>query len=140
MMTGGEENIKGASWEEIAKENKPSKPKDHLFNVGEMRIMTIGAISRPEAGSDEEVCYLPVGGKADEWIDESTIAKMMPLNEERACFVAGYKAGFREGYELAQEKDQKWIGDFLAHFFPDGNPEEEKNVCPPEPKEGGGNG
>lgn len=117
MKINGEENIKGKSFADIAMENKPNKAKDHKFEVGEMRIMTIGAVSRPGDDSSEEVCYLPVGGKANEWIDESTVAMMMPLNDDVACFVSGYKAGYREGWKDAQEKDQKYMVDFMSHFF-----------------------
>lgn len=117
MKRNGEENIKGKSYEEIEVANKPTKAKDHKFDVGEMRIMTIGAVSRPGTDANEEVCYLPVGGKADEWIDESTVAKMMPLNDDVACFVSGYKAGYRDGFKDAQEKDQKYMVDFMTQMF-----------------------
>ena len=127
MKTNGEENIKGKSYEEIKIANKPTKAKDHKFDVGEMRIMTIGAVSRPGTDANEEVCYLPVGGKADEWIDESTVAKMMPLNDDVACFVAGYKAGFLEGFTAAQEKDQKYLVDFMCHFFHEDEQEEKRD-------------
>ena len=123
MKTNGEENIKGKSWEDITVENKPSKAKDAKFEVGQMRIMTIGAISRPSEDAETETCYLPVGGKADEWIDESTVAKMMPLNEDTACFVAGYKAGFKEGWEEAQKKDQEYFMTFVSEMFDKSNPQ-----------------
>ena len=128
MKTNGEENIKGKSYEEIEIANKPTKAKDHKFDVGEMRIMTIGAVSRPGTDANEEVCYLPVGGKADEWIDESTVAKMMPLNDDVACFVSGYKAGYRDGFKDAQEKDQKYMVDFMTQMFErkeEGDPHDE---------------
>lgn len=126
--THGEENIKGNSYEDLVMENKPNKAKDHRFDVGEMRIMTIGAVSRPGDDADEEVCYLPVGGKANEWIDESTVAKMMPLNDDFACFVSGYKAGYRDGFKDAQEKDQKYMVDFMTQMFErkeEGDPHDE---------------
>lgn len=113
----GEENIRGMSDEELRVENKPSKTKPNKFEVGQMRIMTISAVSSPGEDADSEVCYLPVGGKADEWIDESTVAMMMPLDADVACFVSGYKAGFLEGFEAAQKKDQKYLMDFMEHFI-----------------------
>ena len=121
--------MKGESYEELKVKNKPSKVKDHLFDVGEMRIMTIGAVSRPGEDASTETCYLPVGGKADEWIDESTVAKMMPLDADVACFVSGYKAGFLEGFKAAQEKDQKYLMEFMEHFFPKKNPVDGDENC-----------
>ena len=110
--------MNGKSYDEIKMENKPSKPKDHLFNVGDQLIVTIGAVSRPEEDSESEVNYLIVGGKSDEWVGEDTLSKSaIPLEADTANFVSGYKSGWKEGYEAAQKKDQEYIIQFMSHFF-----------------------
>lgn len=123
MKTNGKENTKGKSlddkrFDDIRMENKPSKPRKNKFEIGEMRIMSIAAVSRPsEDAVGEEVCYLPLGGKADEWISEETLSKTMPLNEDVACFVSGYRSGFKDGYDLAEQKAQKYLNEFLTELF-----------------------
>lgn len=98
MKTNGEENIKGNSWADIEKANKPSKPKNHKFDVGDQLIITIGAVSRPDEKSGHETDYLMVGGKSDEWIGEETLTKAIPLKEGPANFVSGFKAGYKDGW------------------------------------------
>ena len=127
MKTNGEENIKGNSWNDIEKANKPSRPKDHRFSVGDQLIITIGAVSRPDEGSGNEVDYLMVGGKSDEWVGEDTLSKAIPLEEGPANYVSGFKAGWKEGWEAAQEKDRQYMMEFFRSVYEDKNGESE---CP----------
>ena len=114
----GNDEMDGKSYDEIRMENKPSKPKDHLFNVGDQLIVTIGAVSRPNEDSENEVNYLIVDGKSDEWIGEDTLSKSaIPLEADTANFVSGYKSGWKEGYEAAQKKDQEYLMEFMSHFL-----------------------
>ena len=119
MKTNGEENIKGNSWADIEKANKPSKPKNHKFDVGDQLIITIGAVSRPDEKSGLETDYLMVGGKSDEWIGEETLTKAIPLKKGPANFVYGFKAGYKDGWEDAQKKDQEYMMQFLADIYAD---------------------
>lgn len=117
MKTNGEENIKGNSWADIEKANKPSKPKNHKFDVGDQLIITIGAVSRPDEKSGLETDYLMVGGKSDEWIGEETLTKAIPLKKGPTNFVSGFKAGYKDGWEDAQKKDQEYMMQFLADIY-----------------------
>ena len=117
MKTNGTENINGKSYEDIRQENKPSKPKKNIFNVGDQIVMTVGAVSVPAEDSTSEVDYLFVGGKSGEWIGEGTLLEGIPLEKDTAYFVSGYKAGFLDGWKAAQEKDQEYIMQFMNDVF-----------------------
>ena len=101
------------SYEEIKKMRDPMDPKPQKFDVGDQLIVTIGAVSRPGADTGEEVDYLFVGAKADEWVGEDTLTKAIPLEKGEANFVSGYKAGWKEGWEAAQAKDREYFMQFI---------------------------
>ncbi len=84
------------------------------IEVGDQFILTITGVAETEEG---ETLYQCNQFSENDWMRYEELERMIPVDKDSLCYENGYKVGFKDGYEAAQEKDRKYMVDFICKMY-----------------------
>ena len=91
------------------------------IHIGDQFILTISGIAKNEEG---DTLYQCNQFSENDWMRYEELERMIPVDKDSLCYENGYRVGFINGYESAQEKAReymvKFVCDMLTHKATDG--------------------